>query len=104
LGDQAVASVPPGAGVDERLARHRRETERVVEFPEGEQAGIGGDRRAVEFELQPTVERDPQPRPFGFTRRLVHPPPPRWLRKPLPFITDSRASVIARRGHLGNPG
>jgi hypothetical protein len=84
LGDQAVAPVPPGAGVGEHLGRQRRETERVVEFPECEQAGIGGDGRAVEFQLQPTVERDPQPRPFRFTRRLIHPPPPRWLRNPRP--------------------
>jgi len=36
LGDQAVAPVPPRAGVGEHLGRHRREAERVVEFPERE--------------------------------------------------------------------
>ncbi len=77
LGDQAVATVPPGAGVGENLGGHDREAERVVEFPEREQPGIGGDGRAVEFELQPALERDPQLSPFRFTRRLVHPPPPR---------------------------
>ena len=76
LGDQTVAPVPPGAGIGEYLGRHRRKAERVVEFPEREQAGIGGDGRAVEFELQSAVESDPQPHPFRFTRRLVHPPPP----------------------------
>jgi hypothetical protein len=30
----------------------------------------------VEFELQPAVERAPQPRPLRFTRRVIHPPPP----------------------------
>src|SRR5437870_6145309 len=40
LGDRAVATVPPGAGVGENLGRHRREAERIVEFPECEQAGI----------------------------------------------------------------
>jgi hypothetical protein len=78
LGDQAVAPVPPGAGIGEHLGRHRREAECVVEFTEREQAGVGGDGRAVEFELQPAIEGDPQPRPRRFTRRLVHPPPPRW--------------------------
>ena len=77
LGDQAVAPVPPGARIGEHLARHRREAERIVEFPERDQPGIGGDGRAVEFELQPALERDPQLSPFRFTRRLVHPPPPR---------------------------
>jgi len=76
LGDQAVATVPPGAGVGENLGRHLREAQGVVEFPEREQPGIGGDGRAVEFQLQPAVERDPQPALIRFTRRLVHPPPP----------------------------
>jgi len=75
-GDEAVAPVPPGAGVGEHLASHRREAEHVVEFPEREQAGVGGDGGAVKFELQPAVEGDPQPRPRCFTRRLLHPPPP----------------------------
>ena len=76
LGDQAVATVSPGAGVGENLGRHLREAQGVVEFPEREQPGIGGDGRAVEFQLQPAVERDPQPHPLRFTRRVVHLPPP----------------------------
>jgi hypothetical protein len=32
--------VAPGAGLGEHLVRHHREVERVVEFPEGEQAGV----------------------------------------------------------------
>ena len=63
LGDQAVATVSPGAGVGENLGRHLREAQGVVEFPEREQPGIGGGGRAVEFQLQPAVERDPQPHP-----------------------------------------
>jgi hypothetical protein len=39
------------------------QAERVIEFPEREQPDIGGDGRAVEFELQPAVERDAQSRP-----------------------------------------
>jgi len=36
LGDQAVATVPPGTGVGEHLGRHRREAEGVVEFAKRE--------------------------------------------------------------------
>jgi hypothetical protein len=104
LSDQAVAPVPPDAGVGEHLARHCREAERVIEFPEGKQTGIGSDGRTVEFELQAAVERDPQPAPHRFTRRLVHPAAPSIATKPVPLIADSRARVIARRGHLGNAG
>jgi len=71
LGDQAVATVPPGARIAEDFAGQRREAERVVEFPEREQAGVGGNAGAVEFELQSAVKGDPQPRPI----RVAHPPP-----------------------------
>ncbi len=37
----------------------------------GEQPGIRGDLAAVEFELQATVEIDPQMRLSGFTRRVT---------------------------------
>jgi hypothetical protein len=60
LSDQAVAPVPPGAGVGEHLGCQRRQAERVVEFPEREQPGIRGDGDAVEFELQATVEIEPE--------------------------------------------
>jgi hypothetical protein len=70
----SVTARPPT--IHRNLGRHRREAERIVEFPEREQPGIGGDAGTVEFELQPAVERDPQLRPFRFTRRVVHPPPP----------------------------
>src|SRR5262245_35304215 len=72
---RTVAPVAPAAGIGEHLGRQRRDAGRVVDFAEGEQPGIGGDGRAVEFELQSMVEGDPQPRPRPFTPRLVHPPP-----------------------------
>jgi len=75
LGDQAVAAVHPGARVGEHVGSYGSEAERVVEFAEREQAGIRGDRRAVEFELQPAVECDPQFASCRFTRCIVHPPP-----------------------------
>jgi hypothetical protein len=77
LGDQAAATVSPGARVGEDLGRHLREAQSVVEFAKREQSGIGGDGGAVELQLQAAVERDPQPHPLRLTRRVVHPPPPK---------------------------
>src|SRR5262245_9955593 len=76
LGEQRVASVLPGARVGEEISSQRRQAERVIEFPEREQAGVGSDGGAVEFELQATVESEPETLPIAFTRRTIHPPPP----------------------------
>jgi hypothetical protein len=59
LGEQAVAPIHSGARVDQRIGGQRGQAERVVEFPECEQAGIGGDGRAVELQLQAAVEVEP---------------------------------------------
>jgi hypothetical protein len=75
LRDLGVAPVLPGARVVEDIGRQRRQAERVVEFPEREQASIRGDGRAVEFELQAAVEIEPETFPLAFTRRVIHPPP-----------------------------
>ena len=47
----------------------------------------------MEFELQSAVERDPQPAPFRFTRRLVHLGNPGLNQFPLP-------EPVVRRGIL----
>ena len=70
LSDQAVATVHPGARVAQRLGGKRGQAERVVEFPEREQAGIGGDACAVELQLQAAVEIEPEADPPRF-----HPSP-----------------------------
>ena len=70
--DQSVAAVPAGACVGEHVARHRAETESVVEFAVGQQSGIGGDPGAMELELQPAVEIEPQRAIDRFTRRVRH--------------------------------
>jgi hypothetical protein len=98
-----VASVLPGAQIDEEVAGQGGQAERVVEFPKREQAGIGGDGRTVEFQLQSAVEGDPQPgspvSPVASSIRRLS-----MTATPLPFIVDSRTGVIARPGYLGHPG
>ena len=50
---------------------HVGQSERVIQFAIGEQPGIRSDLAAVEFQLQATVEIDPQMRLSGFTRRVT---------------------------------
>jgi hypothetical protein len=57
----------------------------------GIRASIGGRTRPA----APSVRLHPSPRQSAA---------PSMATNPFPFIADSRASVIARRGHLGNPG
>ena len=84
LGEQRVAPVLPGARIGEEISSQRRQAKRVIEFPEREQAGVGGDGGAVEFELQAAVEIEPETSALAFTRRVAHPPPPPCPRIPCP--------------------
>ena len=58
--DQCMATVPAGACVSERAARHRAEAEGVVEFAIGQQARIGRDDRTAKLERQSAVEIEPE--------------------------------------------
>src|SRR5437867_8591515 len=103
LGEQPEAPVLPGAVVAKEIGGQPGQAEGVIEFPEREQAGAGGDGGTTEFESHSAVERDPQPRPLRLPaassiRRPLHD------RQALALIADSRADVIARRGHLGSAG
>src|SRR5512134_422543 len=71
--DHPVLSVLAGSGIDQALAHDLRQSERIIEFPKGKQASIRRDLRAVELQLQPTVEIEPQHPGFAFTRRVSHP-------------------------------
>ena len=73
-----MAAVPAGACVGEHVARHRAETENIVEFAVGQQSGIGGDPGAMELELQPAVEIEPERAIDQFTRRVRHDGPTRF--------------------------
>ena len=70
--DQRVTAIPAGACIGEQVTRHRAETESVVELAVGQQSGIGGDPGAMELELQPAVEIEPQRALDRFTRRVRH--------------------------------
>ncbi|EDP63203.1 hypothetical protein BAL199_30537 [alpha proteobacterium BAL199] len=72
LGDQGVAVVLAGPAVGQHLPGHLGQTEGIIEFPEGEQSGIGGDPGAVEFQLEAAVKSDPQIGRSRFTRRHLH--------------------------------
>jgi hypothetical protein len=76
LGEQRVAPVLPGARIDEDVAGQSSQAEGIVEFPEREQVGIGGDRRPVELQLQAAVKSDPQPVPSASpVVPSIHSPP-----------------------------
>ena len=51
------------------VAGHRGQAERVVEFPVGQQSGVGGDDRTTELEHQAAIEIEPENLPESF-----HPP------------------------------
>ena len=54
--DQRMATVPAGARIGERLARHRAQPECVVEFTVCQQSGIGRDHGAAKLQHQTAVE------------------------------------------------
>jgi hypothetical protein len=76
--EQPVADVLPASAFRERRCSYSGEAEGVVQLAVGEQAAVGGDPGAVELELEPAVERDPQGS-SRFTRRVRHPAPARPL-------------------------
>ncbi len=53
-----MASVRAGPGVGKDIACHHAQAERIVEFAEDEQPGIGSDPRPVELQLEAAVERE----------------------------------------------
>jgi hypothetical protein len=69
---RAWTAVPASASIGEHVARHRDETESVVEFPIGQQTGIRGDPRTMELKLQAAVEIEPENGVIRFTRRVQH--------------------------------
>ena len=74
--EQPVADVLAAPALGEGRCGHRGQAEGVVQLAVGEQAAVGGDPGAVELELEPAVEGDPQGL-FRFTRRVRHPAPAR---------------------------
>ena len=57
--EQPMSDVFAAPVFGEGRGGHRGQAEGVVQLAVGEQPAVGGDPRAVEFELQAAVERDP---------------------------------------------
>jgi hypothetical protein len=72
--EQPVPSVLPTPAFGKSRHAHRGQIEGIVQLAIREQAGVGGDLRPVELELEAAVESDPE-RLFRFTRRVRHPAP-----------------------------
>ena len=75
LAQQASQHVPRVLAAPARRQRRAGqicESERVVQFPPGQQTGVGGDPAAVELQLQSPVEIDPQRPIIGFTAWVFH--------------------------------
>jgi hypothetical protein len=69
---QLMARVLAAATIQEPGDRDIGEPEGIVELTVGEQAAVGADPGAMEFELDPAVEGGPQRRLSRFTRRVPH--------------------------------
>jgi hypothetical protein len=67
-----VARVLAASAVEELRDRDLGEPQDVVQLTVGEQPAVRGDPGAVEFELDPAVERGSQRQLSGFTRRVPH--------------------------------
>jgi hypothetical protein len=63
-----VATVAAYAAVNQMSVSDGHQAERVVEFAIGQQAGIGGDTRTVELQLEAVVEIEPESIGLRFTR------------------------------------
>jgi hypothetical protein len=70
--DQIMAAILAGASVSEHLARHRGQTECVVEFAIGKQPSIRCHHGAAKLEHQAAVKIEPNNVGFRFTRRVHH--------------------------------
>jgi hypothetical protein len=67
-----MPAVLADARVNETIANHVGQPERVIEVTIGEQSGVGGDPGAMKLELQAAVEIKPQRLVLRFTRRVRH--------------------------------
>ena len=101
-----VPSVPPGSRVHKTLFGHLGQSESIIKFPVGQKPRIGSDLGTVEFQLQPTVEIQPQNPRFTFTH---HPSgePSQTLQSAntaVILLPESPSRVAKSWFHLGNAG
>jgi hypothetical protein len=72
-GQHMVGVLAPPA-LRQRRTRHIGQFERVVQLAAGEQSGIGGDAAVMEFQLQATLEIEPQSAINRLARRVFDAP------------------------------
>jgi hypothetical protein len=71
---QQVTGILAAAALRQHRTRKISEAEHVIQFSMGQDAGIGGDATAMEFQPQATVEIDPEGTVIRFTRWVFHEP------------------------------
>ncbi len=69
LPDQTVATVLPTTGVRQYVPGNLGQSDRIIQFPVGQQPSVGSDLGTVELQLEPTVKIQPRNAIFRFTRR-----------------------------------
>ena len=93
--DQRMAAVLARAPIGEHLARYRGQPECVVQFPIGQQSGVGGDAAAMEFQLQAAVKTQ-----ASAGRSSTHPlgPPcaPRSISHKMLYLIAELSQMLAK--------
>jgi hypothetical protein len=69
---QGVSPILASARIGQNLARHLCQSERVVEFAIGEQAGVRGDDRAPKLQHQAALKIESESLASRFTCRVRH--------------------------------
>jgi hypothetical protein len=77
-----VLDIPASATIFEVVASGTGQTQGLIQFPEGQETGVGGDGGAVKFQADSGVELEPEGSLFAVTHRV----PPVGLR----YLTQSR--------------
>jgi hypothetical protein len=67
-----MPTVLAGACVGQRICSRIGQAQRIVQFSEGQQSGIGGNRRTAKLEQQAAIKIEPQSASIRFTRRVRH--------------------------------
>src|SRR6059058_3756395 len=77
-----MSSVLSRAPILEQSSSHRRQVQRVIQFPIDQQSRVAGDFRAVEFELETAVKSHPKSILAAFTHWILRTPCPQTRKTP----------------------
>ncbi len=78
---KTVATALPTTGVRQYVPGDLCQSDRIIQFPVGQQPSVGSDLGTMELKLEPTVKIQPQNPCFPFTHRVSH------INNPNPPIT-----------------